>query len=288
MKEIAIEKKIQAILKKIYIEDVGVFNSKHQRIERIIKPTCSKKDFDLLESRGLIPNRFETFEHDNALERLLTFQYDRKVTLEYVASLFLKGLTGELLRGRQPLMSFTYIKNLRLHTFTGDTHCTVCGLPKKESIDKTYQLYTYYSGQSTNQDPVNFLIDLEEIRNFDNVQRNQADNQKAAELLEIILASESSEVPWELEKRIAKNSIIPDADRDKRYGILQTLAECGILENDFIRSKYDEFTTQLDISSALKYVRTSHRSNIPLPYGAWRGTNGINFNRYHEIFGKQA
>ncbi|MFD0941639.1 hypothetical protein [Pedobacter boryungensis] len=286
MKEIEIEKKIQSILKKIYIEDEGVFNSKSQRIERIIKPTCSRSEFDLLESRGLIPNRFETFEHDNALERLLTFQYDSKVTLDYVASLFLKGLTGELLRGRQPLMSFTYIKNLKPHAFTGDTHCVICGLPKKQTIDKTYQLYTYYRGESTNQDPINFLIDLEEIRKFDTVQRNQADNQKAAELLEVILASENSDVPWELEKRIAKNSVIPDADRDKRYGILQTLAECGILENDFIQSKYDEFTTQMDISHALKNVRTSHRSNIPLPYGAWRGTNGINFNRFHEIFGK--
>lgn len=156
MKEIEIEKKIQSILRKIYIEEEGIFNAKRQRIERIIKPTCSRSEFDLLESRGLIPNRFETFEHDNALERLLTFQYDSKVTLEYVASLFLKGLTGELLRGRQPLMSFTYIKNLKPHAFIGDTHCTICGLPKKQSIDKTYQLYTYYRGNQLTKTQLTF------------------------------------------------------------------------------------------------------------------------------------
>jgi hypothetical protein len=281
-------KKIQAILKKVYVDDTCLYNAKLERMERRIRPTTVRSDLTLLEDRGLKPNTFETFEHDDALNRFLKLKGHANLTLDFAAAMFLKGLTGEIQRGRQTLMSLLYTKNLTPHKFEGDTVCKICGLPKKETIDKTYQLFTYYSGESWNESPLNFLIELEETIRFPKPVITNTDLEKLDELLNFIIQADLIEVPWELEKRIATHKMLPNTDKYKRYGILQTLAECGILENDFIKPKYERLNTDQEINKALENMRISHRSEIPLPFGAWRGKNGVNFERYTEIFGKMA
>jgi len=241
-------------------------------------------DLHQLETIGLKPNNFETYEHDNALERLLGFHNSTKVSLDFAISLFYKGTTGAFPRGRQTLMSLLYVKHLKEHEYSGKEHCEICGLPKSETTDKTHQLYTYYLGHSWNENPLSFLIELEEAQHFDKPEVTQADKQTLIDLLKFIALAEIDETPEKLEKRIASNKALPQTDKYKRYGILQTLAECGILPNKLISSKYDKFIPQTECWEASRKLTTSHRSDIVLPLGAWRGEYGVDWERYSEIF----
>lgn len=279
------DKKILSILKKIYHYENGFYNPTLNRHEHKIPATVTQADLEMLHNSGFAPNQFETFDHDQALERLLNFQQHKKLTLHFAAALFLKGLTGEMPRARQTLMSYLYVKHLFKHPFSGKNSCEICGLPATETTDKTHQLYTYYIGHSWNEMPLHFLIELEEAVTFDMPAISHTDKQKPAELLDFIAAADAKETPGQLEKRIASHKVLDQTDKYKRYGILQTLAECGILPNSFIKPRYEAFNTQKDLWKASENLTTSFRSDIILPLGGWKGENGVNRKRYAEIFG---
>ena len=112
----------------------------------------------------------------------------------------------------------------------------------------------------------------------------QSDQKMMQELLEIIAAADEKETPGKLEKRLASIKILKNSDKYKRYGILQTLAECGILPNKYISPKYEAFTTEKDLWKASEKLPTSDRSDIVLPLAGWKGENGVDFKRYNEIF----
>jgi hypothetical protein len=279
------DKKILSILSKVYFHENGDYNTKLNRLEHKIPDTVSQADLELLDKQGLKPNNFETFKHDDALERLLKLQKNKKLSLDFVTSLFLKGVTGEMPRGRQPLMSYLYLKHLSKHKFKGDDDtCEICGLPKVETEDRTHALYSYYLGHSWNEEPLHFLIELEESLTFDKPEITKADKDKLAGLIKFIAKASDKETPGQLEKRLASNKILAQTDKYKRYGILQTLTECGILPNTFIKPKYEKFSSQTEIWKASEKLTTSFRSDIILPLGGWKGANGVNTKRYNEIF----
>ncbi|MEI3800674.1 MULTISPECIES: hypothetical protein [unclassified Chitinophaga] len=278
------DKKTLTILKKVYANENGFYNLPLNRHEHKIPATVTQADLEILNSKGLQPNNFETFDHDNALERLLKIKEDKKLTSGFATSMFLKGLTGEMPRARQTLMSYLYLRHLYKHDFAGKDTCEICGLPKVETEDKTHQLYTYYLGHSWNELPLHYLIELEEALTFDKPEITQADRNKLTELLDFIAQADKKETPGKLEQRIASHKILDQTDKYKRYGILQTLAECGILPNAFIKPRYEAFPTQKDLWEAGKKLTTSFRSDIILPLGGWKGENGVDKERCKEIF----
>jgi len=276
--------KILSILKKVYFHENGFYNIELDRHEHKIPDSISQSDLMLLKENGFTPNNFETFEHDNSLNKLLHFKNHPKLTLNFAKAMFLKGITGEFPRGRQTLMSYIFIKHLLDHKFEGKDICEICQLPKKETKDKTLELYTYYLGQSWNEFPLSNLIELEEIINYDKPIITKKDREKLEQLLDCISKSEPNETPGKLEKRIAKSKILPNTEKYKRYGILLTLSECGILPNDLIPPSFDKFSTFKEICKASKNLKTSHRSDIVLPFGGWKGKNGVDYERFNEIF----
>ena len=278
-------KNIKETLKKIYNFENRFYNEKLDRHEQKIPSNISGEDILLLEKMGLKPNNFETFTHDAAIERFLKLKINPKLTKEFVVALFYKGITGEFVRGRQPLLSFVFLKHLQRHSLTGNPNCEICGLPVKETEDKTYQLYTYYLGHSWNETPLHWIIELEEILKYEQPQVTQQDRKRLCDLLEFIEKSEGNETPGQLEKRIASAKLLKNTDKYKRYGILQTLAELGILPNDLIKPAYEGFSTRTERWEAERKLKGSPRSDIVLPLSAWRGKNGVNWKRYEEIFG---
>lgn len=278
-------KQIVSILKKVYWYENGYYNEKLDRHEHTIPESVSSADIQLLKQEGLAPNNFETFDHDLALQRLLQLKENKKLTQEFGVSLFYKGITGEFVRGRQPLLSFLYLKHLEKHAFQGVKHCEICALPQAETEDKTHSLYTYYLGHSWNETRLSALIELEEIIRFEQPIIGQVEKQCLRDLLNFIAEAEVEETPGQLEKRIGKSKLLPKTDKYMRYGILQTLAECGILPNDLTAPSFDKFVTLKERIEAGKKVKGSSRSDIVLPLAAWRGKNGVNFERAKEIFG---
>ena len=278
------DKKIISLLQKIYHYENGFYNEKFDRHEHKIPKSISNEDILLLENAGLKPNNFETFTHDEAVERFLKLKTNLKLTKEFVVALFYKGITGEFVRGRQPLMSFISLTGWQKHSFKGDKHCQICGLPNKVTEDKTHDLYTYYLGHSWNEFPLHWLIELEEIVRYEQPQVTQQDKKCLFDLLKFIEKADENETPGQLEKRIASAKLLKNTDKYKRYGILETLAELGILPNDLIKPTYDGSSTFEECQEAYSKLKGSPRSDIVLPFGAWRGKNGVNWKRYEEVF----
>jgi len=278
-------KKIISILKKVYWHENGYYNSELDRHEHKIPITVSAKDIQLLKEEGLEPNNFETFSHDLALKRFLDLKTNKKITQDFAVALFYKGLTGEFVRGRQTFMSYIYLKNLSEHEFTGkNKHCDICSLPLNKTIDKTDSLYPQYLGHSWNESPLRLLIELEESIHFEQPVIEETEKQYLRNLLYFISEAEPEETPGQLEKRICKAKLLPKTDKYMRYGILITLAECGILPNDLIEPSFDKFVTLKDKLEADKKTKSSLRSDIVLPLAGWRGEFGVNFEKAKEIF----
>jgi hypothetical protein len=278
------DKKKISLLKKVYYHENGFYNRAFDRHEHKIPSDVSNDDILLLDSVGLKPNNFETFTHDESIERFLKLKSNPKLTQEFVIAMFYKGITGEFVRGRQSLMSFIFLKHLQKHTFKGKEHCEVCGLPAKVTEDKTHHLYTYYLGHSWNELPLHWLIELEEILKYEQPQATLQDKKCLLNLLKFIEKSDEKETAGGLEKRIASEKLLTNTDKYKRYGILETLAELGILPNDLIKPTFDGFSTLKERIEASQKLKGSSRSDIVLPLGAWRGKNGVNWERYQEIF----
>ena len=277
-------KTIISLLKKIYHYENGFYNEKADRHEHKIPNNISDEDILLLEKAGLKPNNFETFTHDEAIERFLKLKTNPKLTKEFVVALFYKGITGEFARGRQPLLSFVFLKHLQKHSIKGNPNCEICGLPVKKTEDKTDQLYTRYLGHSWNETPLHWVIELEEILKYEQPKVTQQDKRHLRDLLEFIEKANENETAGQLEKRIASAKLLKNTDKYKRYGILQTLAELGILPNNSIKPAYDGFSTRKERWEAERKLKGSPRSDIVLPLSAWRGKNGVNWKRYEEIF----
>lgn len=278
------QKKILSILKKIYSNENRFYNDKISSIEHKIPPSISEADLNLLEANGLKPNNFETFEHDELLEKFFELRANKKLTLDFCTSMFIKGVTGEMPRGRQTLMSYIYLKHMYDHPFEGGDSCEICGLPKKKTIDQTGELYSYYLGHSWSEGPLGFFIELNEILNFEAPVITKEDKKILSNLIKLIQQAEPNETPGNLEQRLAKGKVLSQTDKYKRYGILLTLAEAGILPNDYIKPLYEAFYTRREMWAASENLKTSHRSDIVLPFGGWKGKNGVDFKRYEEIF----
>ena len=193
------DKKIISILKKVYHYENGFYNPEHDRHEHHIPESVSQQDLSFLATHGFSPNHFETFEHDDVLDRFVNLQKHPKLTLDFAKAMFLKGLTGEFLRGRQTLMSYVYIKHLTKHPFEGDNACEICGIPQTKTIDKTEQLYSYYHGSSWNELPLHFLIELEEIIQYEQPSITQEDLEHLKKLLDFIAEAAPTEAPSKLE-----------------------------------------------------------------------------------------
>ncbi|MEP3890407.1 MAG: hypothetical protein ABJN69_08055 [Hellea sp.] len=223
----------------------------------------------LLEDANLVPNDFKEFTHDELIEGFLEIKGRGKVTLDLCTALFIKGLSGDVPRYRQSLMSYWHMNGLSRHSFetsSNRTTCAICDLPDETVLDRTHALLTYYYGHSWNEGCADFLLELEEISEVEKPNLTDDDRERFITLLQEIATAETGETPGLLEKRIGKLKLLPKTDKYKRYGILQTLAVIGVLPSD------EGMNNQ------------PARSDIVAPLAGWRGELGVDFDKAFEIF----
>lgn len=261
--------KVLNILKKVYHYTNEDYDADYNGEVGYKTDFLTAEQHRLLEEANLIPNNFEELTHDSLLEGFLEIQSSGKLSLDFCTALFIKGLSGNFPRYRQTLISFWYMREISHHEFkesSSSANCSVCGLPESTVTDRTHNLYTYYLGHSWNEEPENFLAELQEISEIDKPQVSDDEIERFISLLQEINKAEADETPGQLEKRLAKSKLLPKTDKYKRYGILQTLAVVGVLPTN------PEFDNQ------------PTRSDIVLPLSGWRGELGVDFDRLNEIF----
>ena len=261
--------KILQLLKTVYSYDNTDYSKKYFG-EIGYKTDClSPDDADLLRQHNLQPNNFQTLSHDELVGAFLKLRESTSLTWQSCSRFFIQGLSGDLPRYRQTLMSFHFMSGLEEHAFAPSQrhlNCDVCGLRKQSVFDRTHALYTYYLGHSWNETPANFLPELEEASTFEPPEITKEQIARLSALLRAINDASEDETPGQLEKRIASLKLLPKADKYKRYGMLQTLAVTGVLPSD----------PETDGQPA--------RSDIVHPLAGWRGRMGVVYEVASKVF----
>lgn len=226
----------------------------------------------------------QSLPHDQLLNQLISLRRQSPHTLHSAAHYFVKGVAGTLPRGRSVLMDYLRLRQFQPHTFQGTSHCEVCGLPLTTVIRSDDALRSAYAGHASNEVIESVLPRWQDTITLPASAPTGQEDQVLRDLLLIIAESTDNETPGQLEKRIAKARILPKTDKYKRHGILQTLAECGILPNELIMPLYEGPRTQKKFWDAHQHLKGSSRSDIVLPLAGWRGHMGVSMDRYREIF----
>ena len=257
------------ILKKVYHHTNVDRETKYEGIVGFKTEFLTEEQNYLLERNELVPNSIAKHSHDSLINELLKLQSNKKLTLEFATSLFIKGLTGEVPRFRQTLISYLYLQDVYKHSFQKSetsSGCSICNLPKEKIMDNTHNLYTRYLGHSWNEFPESYASELNDILQYKTPEITEKDKNHLIQLLYSIDKGGESETPGQLEKRIGKEKLLPKTDKYKRYGILQTLAILEILPSK--EALYNQPT----------------RSDIVLPLAGWKGELGVNFEKAIDFF----
>jgi hypothetical protein len=226
-----------------------------------------------------------TLSHDEVVDRLrrAAALFDVKT----IADAFVAGL-GSAPRGRQPLISYAFARHLAMHEGVYEANysaCRACGIDRSTTLDPSKELLLYYSGNVWNERPGRWCIELEELARSGAPQPTQEDRHTLLALLRACDASDAAITPGQLEQQLAKDKILRTTKtKYERYGILQALAETGILPNELIAPRWDRFITPAEIWRASENLKGSPRSDVVLPLAAWRGRLGVDWQRAAEIF----
>lgn len=224
------------------------------------------------------------YTHAEAITRLHAVR-DR-LSSDAIAEAFIAGVGGSAPRGLQPLISYAFARHVPAHPPAGtrDT-CEVCSLERTAEIDRSEELLRCHLGFLWNELPTDWVLDLEELVAIGPPRPTAADRATFRALLEAIAEAPADCTPGQLEKDLARRKALPHSrDKYQRYGILEALAEVGVLPNPLIAPRWDAFTPNVDRHAASAKVRGSPRSDIVLPLGAWRGALGVDWTRAAELF----
>ncbi len=181
-------------------------------------------------------------------------------------------------------MDHLRIGHLAPHVYEGAQHCEICGLPP-EVAPRSWALTTAHDGHSSNEVMEHVLVRWEEALSLPEPEVDDVDRDVLRALLACIAEAMADEMPGALEKRIAKARILKKTDKYKRHGILQTLAECGVLPNEHCVALYDGPRLQRDWWAAHHRLKGAPRSDIVLPLAGWQGRMGVDTARARDLFG---
>jgi len=281
-----VDDKAYRILKSVYKNENEKYDAKTSTYSFVVPAHIKPQDIEYLKFQNIEVNSVEKFSHDIAIERLVNAASDKRLSLERVAKAFIAGVGGSYQRGLQPLISYCVAKHLLPHEFAG-THevCNLCGIEKAEWKNVSYEIFRFYWGYAWNELPLTYLMDLEELIEQAEVNPTQQDIETFNTLLDTISNAQSDETPSQLEKRIANEKIIPKVDKYRRYGILEALSEVGVIPNSIQYPSIEKFITQEEYWVNSEKLKSSLRSDIVLPFGAWKGNLGIDYKKAKEIFG---
>jgi hypothetical protein len=244
------------------------------------------------EAGGFPLDRRTLYRHDDAVTRLRTRAADLDPAA--VARAFLAGLTPAFPRGRQPLISYAFARHLPEHAFRpasegkapGETLCLVCGINLEEPLDATEAVLRTWLGWSWNERPIRYLPDLEAFDPREVPPAAVAQGREVLEaLLEAALDLAPEATPSLLEKEIARRKLLPGTDKYQRLGVLEALAEAGVLPNERLAPSWDRFVPVPVRWEASRAMKGAPRSDIVLPFGAWRGRDGVDREAVQRVFG---
>jgi len=151
-----------------------------------------------------------------------------------VAAAFVAGAGGSAPRGRQTLISYAWAIHLPQALADSDPALPDCGLSDPVRFDPTETLVRLALGWAWNELPENYLADLEAAARHGLPTPTADDVARFRGLIARIAEQPPQTTPGELEKVLAREKVVPRSDKYQRYGILQALAEAGVMPNPHV------------------------------------------------------
>ncbi|HEY4252945.1 MAG TPA: hypothetical protein VGM87_17170 [Roseomonas sp.] len=195
---------------------------------------------------------------------------------------FVAGVGGSAPRGRQIPIAYAWALHLPGAIAAAAPALPDCGLREPVKVDFTGELMRLALGYVWNEVPERYLPDLEAAAAEGLPTPTADDRARFDALIAFIAAQPGDTTPGILEQGLARAKILPGTDKYNRYGILQGLAEIGVMPNAAIPPSLDRHVAVAERHAA--QFRGAPRSDIVLPLAAWRGSLGIDHARLERLF----
>ncbi|MCQ6559097.1 hypothetical protein [Paenibacillus mendelii] len=287
------DKKKLNVLKKLY----GPTNYKYdaEREVRLYKEeSLTDSERELLREMDWAANQLERLTHDSCLYELIKLRNDSRLTRERIMEGFIAGVGGSYPRGLSSLVSYYTMMNIPTHPYQeADKYaaCKICSFSadQKDGFwENISQLkYVLYLGNAYGSSPWGALIDLKEITELPPIEATKDDVVTFNQLLFSLARSHEGETPGEYEKRLSSEKIMPK-NKYVRRGILNSLAIVGVAPNVCLPNHFNKWTDyETMVSQEEKLGNTKGRSDMEIPWAAWKGELKINRDIAKELFGEK-
>ncbi|MGU3492685.1 hypothetical protein ACLBXM_01465 [Xanthobacteraceae bacterium A53D] len=246
-----------------------------------VKTPVDPADRAAAEARGWPIGRTTTLPMKVALDQAVAAV--GKLEIGQVMQAFVAGVGGSAPRGRQILISYAWALHLPAAMAAAAPALPDCGLREPVKLDVTKELMRLALGYVWNEMPERYLPDLEAAAAEGLPEPTADDRARFAALVAFIAAQPADTTPGALETAIGREKLLPGTDKYARYGILQGLAECGIMPNPAVPPSLDQHVPRAAYHAAHRELKGAPRSDIVLPLAGWRGAHGIDQARLDQL-----
>lgn len=229
----------------------------------------------------------EYITHDEALKKLGILL--EEINPDDVANAFLYSLSTRKLEYRSALGSYYYAKAIPKHELkegAGSAHCYLCGWYAWHENPNEYELkrglnvlnferYKFGGVRHTWLDYA--LFDLEQFIKLPKVTPNDNDREILKRILQCTGELETEDKAAKLRDLIRSEKILK-SNKSEIDVILNILGICGILASKECPSYEDKFVDEYDRAPL------EHRNDFSYPVNRWTANDGINYEKFEEIF----
>jgi len=247
---------------------------------------CTPEEFEIAKNEGYMFEYPKMISHDDTMNELNDVL--SKITPEMVANAFLYSLSTRRLEYRSAVGSYWYAVAIPKHSSTDEKLCNYCGWYQWHENPDEYELlqglnvlnFERYKWGGVRHTRLNYaLFDLQRFLELPMVRHTKKDEEILVHILSCINELEPNDKSRALQQLITKKKILK-SNKSEIDILIDILGICGVLSSD-------ENPCYV-VSFADMYQRDpeEHKNDFTYPVNRWRAIDGINQERYDEVFGK--
>jgi hypothetical protein len=269
-----------ALLDRIYANENSYVDAVGRHAHHV-PTTIPPEKLQALTERGLTPNSFRRFEHEEAVTTLRRFA--ATVDERAAADAFVAGLGHARLRWRALLPAMALGTAMPDHAFPdtpGVRVCDICFLDRITTVDTTWAWWQRArSGSPLPGDVCHYVLALEAApRPWPTP--DPADVWTLHEILDVIRSLPPATRPGKAAQALHARNLLPSRPAYAYTALLEDLAFLGILQTPDHPGMLTAFTT-----ARRRDQRPSVRVEVSAPLSFWSAEHGVTEPLVHRLFG---
>ena len=239
-------------------------------------------------------NNILAADHDTLVQCVRTWGRDAALSLARASAEFVAAVGGSYPRGMTTLHSTLFAHHVPDHAYQSARRlraCGICGFSEHEAASDHENWeniaavrYSLYQGRLYGN-LIGVYTDLEERMDLPAIAPTEEDIAVFRNLLQHLDQADEDMTPGLYEKSLTASKLIK-GNAGIRRDILQSLSLAGILPNSQIRLDPATWTAFEDITDPEMHLNnTKGRSDMEMPWAAWEGKSGVDWEKAHQLFG---